>query len=239
MIYPLAKKLTLLESIGFRHVLLIRFTPEFSRIEAGDFIRDLAAGFTNLASVCVGSEFTFGHRRGGNVALLRELGGQLDFTVGDLAAVALDGDRVSSTRIRKAVTDGRLGEASQMLGRAHTLSGRVVHGEQLGRKLGFPTANLDTADLAVPPAGVYAAHAYHALGNHRAAVNVGTRPTLATSEASPRVEAHLTDFSGDLYDQTIELQFVRRLRPETKFPDLAALKAQITRDVAEVRAAFP
>lgn len=238
MIYPLEKKLALLEALGFEHALLIRFTPEFSRIEAGDFIRDLANGFKPLSGICVGSGFTFGRRRSGNVELLHRLGSELSFTVSDLAAVALDAERVSSTRIRKAVAEGRLGDASQMLGRSYTLGGSVIHGDQLGRQLGFPTANLDVADLVIPPPGVYAAHALHARGNHRAAVNIGMRPTLSNPNPCLHVEAHLTGFDGDLYGQSLELQFVRRLRSEMKFPNLNALKEQIAKDVALVRGGF-
>lgn len=238
MIYPLAKKLALLESLGFRDVLLIRFTPGFAAIAADEFIAGLVAGFGRLREISVGSEFTFGHRRSGNVALLHQLGARHGFVVNDLAAVALDSERVSSTRIRAAITAGELAAAAQMLGRAHTLNGRVIRGDQLGRRLGFPTANLDVTNLALPPNGVYAAHAHLESGSHRAAVNVGLRPTL--NETAPRlhVEAHLPGFTGDLYDRPLELQCVQRLRGEMKFADLEALRSQISRDVAEVDRAF-
>src|SRR6185503_2465603 len=141
----------------------------------------------------------------------------LHFIVHGLSAVALDGETVSSTRIRDAIRNGQLDGASQMLGRGYALAGKVVRGEGLGKKLGFPTANIDTTGLVVPPDGVYAAHAHAGGTSYRAAVNIGVRPTVATSGAQRRVEAHLLDFKGELYDGEMELTFVEKLRAERKF----------------------
>jgi riboflavin kinase/FMN adenylyltransferase len=238
LIYSLPQKLRVIESLGAETTLLIRFDQAFSEIPAEIFIRDLARDFKNVHSICVGSQFTFGHKRSGNVALLKELGQELKFVVHGLAAVALDGEIVSSTRIREAIREGNLDDATQMLGRAYALSGQVVRGDQLGRKLGFPTANLDVAGLALPPTGVYAVHAAVRGKIHRAVLNIGFRPTLGNPKVQPRVEAHLLDFSEDVYQQEMEIGFVEKLRDEKQFPSLDELKKQIARDIADAEKRF-
>lgn len=238
LIYPLSKKLRVVESMGIDTTLLIHFDKTFSQISAEEFIRGLAHNFKNIHSVCVGSNFTFGHKRQGNVELLKKLGQELKFAVHGLSAVALDGERVSSTRIRDAIRNGNLDAASQMLGRAYSLAGKIVEGDKVGRKLGFPTANLDVAGLVLPPNGVYAAHAEVAGQTHRAAVNIGARPTMQNSTPQLHIEAHLLDFSGDLYGQEMELTFVEKLRDEQKFPSPEALKQQIQKDIEAARKLF-
>jgi len=155
-----------------------------------------------------------------------------------LASVSLDGKAVSSTRIREAIRSGNLDAASQMLGRAYALAAKVVRGDRLGRQLGFPTANLDVAGLAIPPAGVYAVHASVQGRQHRAVANIGTRPTLSGQNPQLQVEAHLLNFSGELYDQELEIAFVEKLRDERKFPSRDALREQIRRDIEAARALF-
>jgi riboflavin kinase/FMN adenylyltransferase len=186
----------------------------------------------------VGSAFTFGHKRTGNFALLKMLGQELHFIVHGLASVSLDGQVVSSTRIREAITAGNLDAASQMLGRTYALCGRVIRGDQLGRQLGFPTANLKFAGLVVPPNGVYAVHASVQGRCHRAVANIGIRPTLRNPDPQRQVEVHLLDFSADLYDQEMEIAFVEKLRDEQKFPSPEALRDQIRRDIEAARALF-
>ncbi|HMJ66246.1 MAG TPA: riboflavin kinase, partial [Candidatus Binatia bacterium] len=155
-----------------------------------------------------------------------------------LAAVALDGETVSSTRIRDAIRSGQLDAASQMLGRGYSLAGKVVRGDALGKKIGFPTANLDTSGLVTPPNGVYAAHAHVGRETYRAAVNIGVRPTVDQPEPVRRVEAHLLDFKGEIYNEELELTFVEKLREEQKFGSMEALKSQIARDVEAARQLF-
>ena len=237
-IYPLWQKTEVIESLGADAMLLIRFDLEFSKIRGDDFIRGLARDFGQIASICVGSTFTFGHRRGGNVELLRKLGGQLDFMVHGLAAVALDGDVVSSTRIRNAIRDAKLDAASQMLGRAYALCGTVVRGDQLGRQLGFPTANLDITGLAVPPSGVYAVHAAGDGTVRRGVLNIGHRPTVSGANPELRAEVHLFDFDADLYGKQMRVTFAGKLREEQKFPSLTALQDQIRRDVDAAQKLF-
>jgi riboflavin kinase/FMN adenylyltransferase len=162
----------------------------------------------------------------------------LKFIVHGLAAVSLDGKIVSSTRIRETIRNGNLDGASQMLGRAYSVAGTVIKGDQLGRQLGYPTANLEITRLALPPNGVYAVQAQVNGKTCEAVLNIGYRPTLQKSEPQLRAEAHLLDFEGELYGQEIELSFVEKLRPEKKFASIDALKEQIGRDITEARRIF-
>lgn len=247
-IYSLSQKLRVIASLGIDTTLLIQFDLPFSQQSGDAFIRGLVRDFGQIHSICVGSAFTFGHRRAGNVALLKTLGQELKFVVHGLAAVALDGKTVSSTRIRESIRTGDLDAASQMLGRAYSVAGRVLSGDGLGRQLGFPTANLDVADLALPPNGVYAvqvqivtpSHSANeitpALGSfHSGVLNLGFRPTLNNPKPQLRAEVHLLDFNADLYDRELELTFVEKIREEQKFPSLEALKDQIARDITSAR----
>jgi len=230
-IYTLPQKLRALAALGADAAWVIPFDQAFSRKTGQAFVTGLACDFGSLRSVCVGAEFTFGHQRSGDLELLRKLGSTLGFAVHGLEAVTTEGLAVSSTRIRDAIRAGDLDAASRMLGRAYALAGRVVRGDGLGRNLGFPTANLETRGLALPPTGVYAARAL-ARGRSRAAVlNLGFRPTLDTTTPQLRVEAHLPGFDGDLYGEELELTFVGKLREEQRFPSIEALKGQIARDI--------
>jgi len=238
LIYSLSQRLRVIESLGIDVALSIHFDQAFSEISGEQFIRALVRDFRNLHSLCVGSAFTFGHRRSGNVELLKRLGKELHFMVHGLASVSLDGKVVSSTRIREAIRDGNLDAASQMLGRTYALAGKIIRGDQLGRRLGFPTANLEFAGLVVPPNGVYAAHTLVGDRQHRAVVNIGLRPTLQNPARQLQIEVHLLDFSGDLYDQELGIAFVGKLRGEHRFPSLEALRKQIERDIEAAHALF-
>jgi riboflavin kinase/FMN adenylyltransferase len=238
LIYSLPQKLRAIESIGVDAALLIEFTKNFSRKTGEAFIRELVRDFGAIHSVCVGSEFTFGHKRSGNVELLRRLGGEFKFQVHGLAALALDGETVSSTRIRNCIRAGDLDSASQMLGRSYAIAGNVIEGDRLGRTLGAPTANIDVVGLMLPPNGVYAVHAETKARVYRAVANLGVRPTLRDANARQRFEVHLLDFDGNLYGQEMEVTFVEKLRDERKFDSMEALKAQIAADVALARKVF-
>jgi riboflavin kinase/FMN adenylyltransferase len=238
LIYSLPQKLRVIETLGADALLLIHFDKPFSE-QAGDvFIHGLSRDLGQIQSICVGSNFIFGHKRGGNVALLKTVGAELHFAVHGLAAVSLDNRIVSSTRIRETIRAGSLDAASQMLGRAYSMAGTIVRGDELGRKLGFPTANLDVTGLLAPPNGVYAVHAKIGRQTHRAVVNIGLRPTLNQPTPLLRVEAHLLDFNGDLYGQEMEITFREKLRDEQKFSSLDELKAQIARDLEKARSHF-
>jgi riboflavin kinase/FMN adenylyltransferase len=235
-IFSRSQKLRGIAVLGADALLEIPFDKPFSEKAGEIFIRELARDLGIIHSVCVGADFVFGHRRSGNVELLKKLGAELGFQVHGLAAVALDGQVVSSTRIREMIRTGNFDAANQMLGRPYAICGRVVEGDRLGRQLGFPTANLDSTNLVLPPNGVYAGgtningHAY------RVALNIGTRPTVAFGPQL-RVEAHLLDFSGDLYGAELEVEIGAKLRDERRFGSPAELREQIGRDVVAVRAA--
>jgi riboflavin kinase/FMN adenylyltransferase len=238
LIYSQPQKLRAIASLGVDATLVIPFTREFSAQPADEFIRSLTSKLAPVYSICVGSSFVFGHRRSGDVALLQKLGRELGFVVHGIAAVSLDNEPVSSTRIREMVRGEEFDRASQMLGREYALNGPIIRGDELGKKLGFPTANLDVNGLLVPPNGVYAAHGYVNGARHRAAVNIGVRPTLHSATPELRVEAHLLDFSGDLYGKELELTFIEKLRDEQKFSSLDELRDRIARDVLAARAKF-
>jgi riboflavin kinase / FMN adenylyltransferase len=234
LIYSLPQKLRAIQSLGIEDVLLIGFDKQFSQQTGEEFIRGLVRDFGKLHSVCVGANFGFGHKRSGNVALLKKLGGELHFHVHGLSAVSLDGQAVSSTRIREAIRAGNLDDASQMLGRPYAICGKVIAGDKVGRTLGFPTANLDISGLILPPNGVYAAVTRYEGRLYRAALNIGIRPTVADGRQL-RVEAYLLDFEGDLYGRELELEIGEKMRDEKKFGSPQELKDQIAKDVAAVR----
>ena len=235
LIFSRSQKLRAIESLGADALLEIHFDQAFSQKTGEAFIRKLAQDLGKIHSVCVGADFVFGCKRSGDVALLKKLGAELDFQVHGHAAVALDGELVSSTRIREAVRTGDLDAAGQMLGRPYAICGPVLTGDKIGRQLGFPTANLDTSGRVLPPSGVYAAGTKWQNQLYRVALNIGLRPTVAANAPQLRVEAHLLDFNGDLYGAELEVEISAKLRAEQRFASPSALREQIARDVATVR----
>jgi riboflavin kinase / FMN adenylyltransferase len=238
LIYSLGQKLRAIESLGADALLLLHFDKTFSEQTGEMFVSRLARELGRIQSLCVGANFVFGYKRSGDVDLLKKFGAELKFIVHDMAAVSLDGRAVSSTRIRKAIVAGDLDAASQMLGRAYSMAGTITRGDGLGRQLGFPTANLDTTGLALPPRGVYAVHAEVNGKAYRAVLNIGYRPTLRNQNPQLRVEAHLIDFEGDLYGQELEVAFVDKLREEKRFASLTELRNQIAHDILDAQFRF-
>lgn len=236
-IYSRSQKLHAIRELGVDALLEIPFDRAFSEKTGESFIHELARDLGRIFSICVGANFVFGHRRSGHVDLLKRLGAETGFQVHGHAAVALDGQLVSSTRIREAIRTGDLDAAGQMLGRPYAICGRVMEGDRIGRQLGFPTANLDVTNLVLPPGGVYAACTTVNAAMHLVALNIGTRPTVSGTRPQLRVEAHLLNFTGDLYGTELEVQIGSKLRAERKFSSPAELKEQIALDVASVRAA--
>lgn len=220
--------------LGADRVGLLRFDAKLSAMSAEDFVRTLLVGRLAAREVWIGPEFRFGHRRSGDVDLLQAMGSELGFSADSIPPVEVQGDRVSSTRIREALKAGDFTTATRLLGRAYAIGGRVVRGKQLGRTLGFPTANLrfpKTPALS----GIYATWV-HGVGDRPwpSVSSFGTRPTVDGVE--PLLEAHLFDFAGDLYGRHIEVEFVAKLRDELKFPDLPSLTEQMHRDAEQARA---
>ncbi len=235
LIYSLRQKLLTIKSLGAENILLMRFDKKFSEQTGEQFIRNLAHDFGKIHSISVGANFVFGARRGGNVALLKKLGAELGFQVLGLSAVSLDGEIISSTRIRESIRNGDIDAASQMLGRPYAISGKVIAGDRIGRKIGFPTANLEAGGLLLPPNGVYAARTTVKTRAFRVALNIGFRPTITSGKNELRVEAYLLDFDGDLYGETLQIEVGEKLRGERHFGSKEELKAQIRKDIATIR----
>ncbi len=228
-------KIALIRGFGIRNVLVIRFDEEFATLEADEFLRRLSASARSLRRICVGQGWKFGHARRGDGNLLRALGPSLGFETTEVDPVSIGGSMVSSTLIRKAVESGDLDTAEIFLGRRYSILGTVRHGDGLGRQLGFPTANLAAHNEQFPPDGVYAVRVRFDGSFFAGVANIGIRPTVQ-SGGERLLEVHLLDFSGDLYGKDIEVGFLRFLRPEQKFPDVEALRRQITLDAAAAAA---
>jgi riboflavin kinase/FMN adenylyltransferase len=228
-------KLEGLHGLGCDSVGLLRFDAKLAAMPAEDFVRQVLVDRLSAREVCVGAEFRFGKARAGDIALLKSMGAVLGFTAGEIEPVHVDGERVSSTRIRGALTTGDFDTAARLLGRPYAIGGHVVRGRQLGRTLGYPTANLRFGGKAPALRGIYATWVHGVAAHPWPSVSsFGTRPTVDGVE--PLLEAHLFDFDGDLYGRRIEVEFVARLRDEARFPDLTAMVAQIRRDDERARA---
>ena len=231
-------KIGLIRDLGVAHLLVLHFDKAFAATSPEDFVQQLVDHSKPLREICVGHEWSFGKGRAGNLALLKKLGETHGFNVIGVDAVKVNGEVVSSTAIRQAVEAGDLVKATQMLGREYTIVGTVVRGEQLGRKLGFPTANLSAHSEQFPPNGVYVVEARLAGALYRGVANLGFRPTVAAGKPERLLELHLFDLDREIYGEEIEVRFVRYLRPEQKFADVEALKAQIATDVRQARESF-
>ena len=231
-------KIALIRDLGAAHLLVLRFDREFAATSPEDFVRQLVENSRPLREICVGHEWSFGKGRAGNLALLKELGRASGFNVIGVEAVKVNGEVVSSTAIRKAVAEGNLVKATQMLGREYTILGTVIRGAQLGRQLGFPTANLSAHSEQFPPNGVYVAEARLGGTLHRGVANLGFRPTVTDGKSERLLELHLFDLDGEIYGEEMEVRFLRYLRPEQKFAGVGALKTQIAEDVRQARESF-
>jgi riboflavin kinase / FMN adenylyltransferase len=228
-------KIALIRALGVRHLLIIPFDKHFAAIEPEHFVQQLVQHSKPLREICVGHEWSFGRNRRGNLQLLKKFGAQLDFNVVGIPPVTVHGEVVSSTTIRRAVETGDLQKAATMLGRDYTILGTVVHGNDVGKKIGFPTANLSAHSEQFPPNGVYFAEATLDGGVYPGVVNLGYRPTMSSNRSERVLEVYLLDFDRDIYRKDVELRFVRYLRPEKKFDNVDALVRQIERDVQQAR----
>jgi riboflavin kinase/FMN adenylyltransferase len=229
-IYTLGHKLSVLESMSVDVTWLIEFDRRFSLIPAEDFVRRLVQDFAPLHSLSVGAGFTFGHRRGGNLELLVRMGRECGFHVHGLTSVSVGEEPVSSTRIREAIRSGDLDGAGAMLGRPYSVAGTVVSGDQMGRRIGVPTANLAVGELILPPDGVYAVEVRMDGELRPGVANLGYRPTVSAG-SERQFEVHILDYAGDLYGRELEVILRQRLRGEVRFGSVAELEAQIRRDI--------
>ena len=233
LMLPRAKVLGLC-AMGADAVGLLRFGPRLAEMSAEGFVHRLLARRLQVRETWVGPGFRFGQHRGGNLVTLQRQGERHGFEAGAIAPVLLDGEPVSSTRIRAALQAGDFATATRLLGRPYAIGRHVVRGRQLGRTLGFPTANLRFGGKVPPLTGIFATWVHGVGARPMAAVSsFGTRPTVDGVE--PLLEAHLFDFDGDLYGRRIEVEFAAKLRDEERFDDLPALVAQMQRDAAQAR----
>jgi riboflavin kinase/FMN adenylyltransferase len=229
-----AEKIGLLIDAGIERVLLLRFNAAMAAMSAEDFIARVLVSRLCAREVWVGENFRFGHARRGDLALLKRVGEKEGFVARSIEAVVADGACISSSRIRTLLAESDLASANRLLGRAFTIGGHVVLGQQLGRKLGYPTANLRLGSRVAPVQGIFAARVHGVSDRPMPSVaSLGMRPTVQGKE--PLLEAHLFDFSGDLYGKKIKVEFVEKLRDEEKFDSLDAMVQQIHRDAAQAR----
>jgi riboflavin kinase/FMN adenylyltransferase len=234
-----AQKERLLAEAGITVMLVVRFSREFARTSARQFVREFLWERLAIREIYVGESFNFGHRREGDLELLCSLGASLGFAVCGVPEVKLRGERISSTRIRRAVAEGRVEDAAEMLGYPFCITGTVMRGDRMGQRLGWPTINLAPEHELLPADGVYAGRVRlpsFPVG-FDCATNIGTRPTVYENYKRV-VESHILDFKGDVYGQRVELSFYKRLREERIFPTVMDLAAQIGRDVEATRDYF-
>ena len=232
-----AQKLEALAAAGMQGVAIVRFTPELSLWDPEMFVRAVLVNWLHVAEVWVGANYLFGHDRAGNFSILRALGSRYGFKAEKIDPVRYKDFVVSSTRVRRLISEGRVDEAAALLGHEYYIDGTVMRGDQRGRTLGFPTANLTTDNELLPPLGVYATTTRIGEIVHSSITNVGTRPTV---DASGRmvIETHVFNLDRDLYGQSIRVGFVQRLRDERAFESLDALRAQIDDDCRRARVLF-
>jgi riboflavin kinase/FMN adenylyltransferase len=243
LLCDLDQKLELLATTGIDETLVVHFDETASLEAAPHFVRRVLVDALSARLVVVGEDFHFGHRRGGNVALLQEMGAELGFEVVGLGLVGTDGEharpeaQVSSTAIRRALVEGRVVDANAMLGRPHEMRGPVVPGDQRGRQIGFPTANVAVAtEMLLPADGIYAGQLIRAAGAALpAAIYLGKRPTFYEDQPVSLLEVHALDFADDLYGERVGVRFTHRIRGDQKFDSVEDLSTQLQRDCDEAR----
>jgi riboflavin kinase/FMN adenylyltransferase len=232
-----AQKLEAIADGGVQGAAIVRFSAELSRWDPETFVRRVLVDWLRVGEVWVGANFLFGHDRAGNFSMLRVLGGRYGFKAEKIDPVRYKDFVVSSTRVRRLVSEGRVDEAGALLGHQYCVDGTVMRGDQRGRTLGFPTANLCSENELLPPHGVYATTARIGLLVYPSVTNVGTRPTVDHSGRTV-VETHIFDLDRDLYGHSIRIGFVQRLRDERAFESVDALRSQIDADCRRARMLF-
>jgi riboflavin kinase / FMN adenylyltransferase len=226
-------KLELLRRSNIDGVIVINFSLELSNLTPREFALEYLVRKIGAKAVVVGHNVSFGHRRAGNAAAMKELGHELGFSTTVVGPVKVGEMDVSSTKVREAITAGEMRSVAAMLGRHHFVTGTVVHGRERGRTIGFPTANIRSRTECIPPDGVYATRIVLADGAYPSITNIGMRPTFAEPERT--IEAHIFEFDRDIYDESVKLEIVERIRPERKFESAQALAAQIASDLSRAK----
>jgi riboflavin kinase/FMN adenylyltransferase len=229
-------KMQLLQSFGIDVVVIQNFDVTFASLQPETFVLNILTGRLDIRKIWVGKDFRFGKGRKGTVADLKQWGMEKGFEVGVVDPVLVDGTRVSSSKIRQLLEEGRVDEAQRMLGRYHFISGKVVAGHHRGRDLGFPTANISTRTEVIPPDGIYATTFQIGADCRLSVSNIGVNPTFGPGPRT--IESFVLDFDHDIYGEAVKLSFVKRLRGEKKFASAEQLVAQMNEDVRNARAVF-
>lgn len=229
LLQTLDQRLAAFEFLGIEQAIVIRFDKEFAGQDAKEFLRDIVHERLQAKEVYLGKGFAFGKNRGGNIELLREMSKKLDFFADEVPEIRLRGQRISSSKIRELLKDGKVNLARRMLGRPYGVEGQIIRGLQRGRTIGFPTANLHPHNRVIPRYGVYATANLIDGVWRRSITNVGIRPTFA-DDKEPSIESYIFDFDGDLYGDVLRVRFLHRIRDERKFSGIEELRAQIEKD---------
>jgi riboflavin kinase/FMN adenylyltransferase len=229
LLQTLDQRLANFKVLGIEQAIVIPFDKTFASQPAEDFLRDIVHDRLHAKEVYLGKGFAFGKDRDGNIDLLRTMSNEFGFVADEVDEVRLRGHRISSSRIRKLLDDGRVNLARRMLGRPYGVEGVIIRGNRRGHTIGFPTANLKPHNRVVPKFGVYATASLVDGAWRRSITNIGVRPTFET-EAEPSIESYIFDFDGDLYGDVLRVRFLHRIRDERKFGGVDELKAQIEKD---------
>ncbi len=237
MLQTLDQRLANFEVLGIEQAIVIPFTVEFARQPAEDFMSNIVRDRLHAKEVYLGKGFAFGRDRGGNIDLLRRMSDELGIAADEVDEVQLRGQRISSSKIRKLLSAGRVNLARRMLGRPYGVEGVIIRGNRRGHTIGFPTANLKPHNRVVPRFGVYASATLIDGAWRRSITNIGIRPTFE-SDAEPSIETYIFDFDGDLYGDVLRVRFLYRIRDERKFNGIDELKAQIEKDTRRARNYF-
>ncbi|MGQ0540784.1 MAG: bifunctional riboflavin kinase/FAD synthetase [Blastocatellia bacterium] len=231
LLQTLDQRLANFEVLGIEQAIVIPFGRDFASQPAEDFISGIIRDRLHAVEVHLGKDFAFGKNRGGNIALLQKMGGNLGFIADEVPEVRLRGHRISSSKIRHLLSEGRINLARRMLGRPYGVEGVIIRGNRRGHTIGFPTANLKPHNRVIPRYGVYATATLVEGTWRRSITNIGVRPTFE-NDAEPSIESYLFDFDGDLYGDVLRVRFLHRIRDERKFNGIDELKAQIEKDSA-------
>jgi riboflavin kinase/FMN adenylyltransferase len=229
LLQTLDQRLANFEVLGIEQAIVIPFDKEFASNPAEDFLRDIVHERLQAKEVFLGKGFAFGKGRGGNIDLLRKLSAELGFVADEVPEIVLRGQRISSSAIRKLLSEGRVNLARRMLGRPYGIEGVIIRGNRRGHTIGFPTANLHPHNRVIPKFGVYATATLVDGTWRRSITNVGVRPTFG-QDLEPSIESYIFDFDGDLYGDVLRVRFLHRIRDERKFNGIDELKTQISRD---------
>ncbi len=226
------ERINSLEEAGIDHLIIIPFTKEFSRISSLEFVRDILVNQVGTKKLVIGYDHHFGRNREGSFEHLVEFGPMYGFEVEEIPAIDVKDVNVSSTKIREALAEGDISKAKEYLGRNYSLSGIVVAGEQIGRQMGFPTANIKIKESIklIPEIGVYAVKVFHNENQHNGMLNIGYRPTIG-NQNELSIEVNLFDFNANLYDEELKIEFISKIRNEKQFKDVGQLKEQLERDL--------